>query len=125
MENARKQPARSRTERRRVSKALRKQVPRGSHGDWAPAPDRPDPVSLLQGDVVERATVLSENEDFPAFVAVGQANCLVGEVVAFQNDIVVGPPADSNAIADDLGNAAVGSQKVVVPDLHDVLRLAD
>jgi uncharacterized protein (DUF2252 family) len=27
---------------------LRKQVPRSSHGDWAPAPDRPDPVELLE-----------------------------------------------------------------------------
>ncbi len=29
-------------------KNLRKQVPRSSHGDWAPAADRPDPLSLLQ-----------------------------------------------------------------------------
>jgi uncharacterized protein (DUF2252 family) len=29
-------------------KALRKQSPRSSHGDWSPAPDRPDPLSLLQ-----------------------------------------------------------------------------
>jgi uncharacterized protein (DUF2252 family) len=42
------QPAQSRSERRRAGKALRKQVPRSSHGDWAPAPDRPNPLSLLQ-----------------------------------------------------------------------------
>ena len=29
-------------------KKLRKQVPRSSHGDWTPAADRPDPLSLLQ-----------------------------------------------------------------------------
>jgi uncharacterized protein (DUF2252 family) len=29
-------------------KAIRQQVPRTSHGDWVPAPDRPDPISLLQ-----------------------------------------------------------------------------
>ena len=29
-------------------KDLRKQAPRSSHGDWTPAPDRPDPLSLLQ-----------------------------------------------------------------------------
>ena len=31
-----------------MSKALRKQAPRGSHGEWSPAPDRPDPLDLLQ-----------------------------------------------------------------------------
>ena len=37
-----------REERRQAGKALRKQVPRNSHGDWTPAADRPDPLSLLQ-----------------------------------------------------------------------------
>jgi len=31
-----------------LGKSLRQQVPRRSHGDWAPAPGRPDPLSLLQ-----------------------------------------------------------------------------
>lgn len=31
-----------------IGKNLRKQAPRSSHGDWAPAPDRPDPIGLLQ-----------------------------------------------------------------------------
>jgi uncharacterized protein (DUF2252 family) len=31
-----------------LGKSLRKQVPRRSHGDWTPVPDRPDPLSLLQ-----------------------------------------------------------------------------
>jgi len=35
-------------ERAAFGKSLRQQVPRGSHGDWSPAPDRPDPISLLQ-----------------------------------------------------------------------------
>ena len=30
-------------------KEKRKISPRSAHGDWAPAPDRPDPISLLQG----------------------------------------------------------------------------
>jgi uncharacterized protein (DUF2252 family) len=38
----------ARSERRKMGKALRLQVPRSSHGDWAPASDRPDPISLLQ-----------------------------------------------------------------------------
>jgi uncharacterized protein (DUF2252 family) len=35
-------------ERAALGKSLRKQVPRRSHGEWAPVPDRPDPISLLQ-----------------------------------------------------------------------------
>jgi uncharacterized protein (DUF2252 family) len=35
-------------ERAKLGKSYRKQVPRSSHGEWAPAPDRPDPISLLQ-----------------------------------------------------------------------------
>jgi uncharacterized protein (DUF2252 family) len=31
-----------------MSKTLREQSPRKSHAIWAPAPDRPDPISLLQ-----------------------------------------------------------------------------
>ncbi|KPK10758.1 MAG: hypothetical protein AMJ56_07315 [Anaerolineae bacterium SG8_19] len=31
-----------------MGKELRKQTPRSSHGDWVPAADRPDPISLLQ-----------------------------------------------------------------------------
>jgi uncharacterized protein (DUF2252 family) len=38
----------TRKERLQAGKALRKEVPLGSHGEWQPAPDRPDPVSLLQ-----------------------------------------------------------------------------
>ena len=35
-------------ERRALGKRLRKQVPRSSHGEWVPAAERPDPISLLQ-----------------------------------------------------------------------------
>jgi uncharacterized protein (DUF2252 family) len=35
-------------ERVALGKSLRIQVPRGSHGNWAPAADRPDPINLLQ-----------------------------------------------------------------------------
>jgi uncharacterized protein (DUF2252 family) len=34
--------------RREVGKALRKKVSRRSHAEWSPAPDRPDPISLLE-----------------------------------------------------------------------------
>ena len=32
---------------RDAGRALRKAVPRGSHGEWSPAEDRPDPVELI------------------------------------------------------------------------------
>ena len=47
-ENEQKPVMATRSERKKMGKALRKQAPRSSHGDWAPEPDRPDPISLLQ-----------------------------------------------------------------------------
>ena len=35
-------------ERQATGKELRKTVPRSSHAGWQPAPDRPDPIDLLQ-----------------------------------------------------------------------------
>ncbi len=35
-------------------KALRKTTPRSSHGDWQPAPDRPDPLKLLRAQDADR-----------------------------------------------------------------------
>ena len=35
-------------ERVGIGKSLRKQAPRSSHSNWTPAPERPDPISLLQ-----------------------------------------------------------------------------
>ena len=41
-------------ERWERGKAARKAAPRGSHADWQPAPDRPDPVDLLEQQAAER-----------------------------------------------------------------------
>ena len=38
----------SRAERSAAGKALRSKAPRTSHGEWASATDRPDPISLLE-----------------------------------------------------------------------------
>ena len=43
-----KQSRQTRLEREKMGKALRQAVPLSSHGQWAPAADRPDPVSLLK-----------------------------------------------------------------------------
>src|ERR687890_1909041 len=35
-------------------RAARRVAPRGSHAEWAPAPDRPDPVDLLETQARDR-----------------------------------------------------------------------
>jgi uncharacterized protein (DUF2252 family) len=41
-------------QRHERGRAARRLVPRGSHAQWAPAPDRPDPVDLLQAQAKGR-----------------------------------------------------------------------
>ena len=38
----------TRAESKKYGKALRQQIPWSVHGEWAPAADRPNPISLLQ-----------------------------------------------------------------------------
>src|SRR4051812_1284609 len=45
-------------ERAAKGKALRSEVPRSSHGDWAPASKRPDPVALLDDQAASRVPEL-------------------------------------------------------------------
>ena len=40
--------------RRALGREARKAAPRASHGSWAPAPDRPDPVALLRAQDDDR-----------------------------------------------------------------------
>jgi hypothetical protein len=42
-------------ERAALGKAARKQAPLSSHARWQPAPERPDPVGLLESQALERA----------------------------------------------------------------------
>ena len=37
-----------------AGKRLRREAPRSSHGDWAPAEDRPDPVDLITSQDISR-----------------------------------------------------------------------
>ena len=39
---------------RQRGRMRRKAVPRSSHAEWAPPPDRPDPVSILENQAKER-----------------------------------------------------------------------
>ena len=41
-------------QRHERGRAARRLVPRGSHAEWAPAPDRPDPVELLEAQARDR-----------------------------------------------------------------------
>jgi uncharacterized protein (DUF2252 family) len=41
-------PRPTRKERMALGRALRERVPRSSHAKWAPAPNRPDPITLLE-----------------------------------------------------------------------------
>jgi uncharacterized protein (DUF2252 family) len=45
-------------ERAALGKEARKRVPRSSHGAWAPAPGRPDPVGLLEEQAADRVAEL-------------------------------------------------------------------
>jgi uncharacterized protein (DUF2252 family) len=45
-------------ERRARGKAERREVPRSSHADWAPAADRPDPIDLLEQQAKTRVPEL-------------------------------------------------------------------
>ncbi len=47
-ENLHEKPGRSRPERKKIGKAIRQEVSFSSHGQWIPAADRPDPLSLLR-----------------------------------------------------------------------------
>src|SRR3954452_15069666 len=46
--------AASHQQRHERGRAARRAVSRGSHAGWAPAPDRPDPVDLLEAQARDR-----------------------------------------------------------------------
>ena len=51
-------PALSREQREAKGKAARTEVPRSSHADFSVGPDRPDPLSLLEGQGLDRVPEL-------------------------------------------------------------------
>ena len=48
----------SHQQRHERGRAARRAVPRGSHAEWAPAPDRPDPIDLLEAQAMDRVPEL-------------------------------------------------------------------
>ncbi len=92
----------SRSERRKMGKALRQQVPRPSHGDWKPAPDRPDPISLLQEQDKTRLQQL---------VPIKYGRMLESPFAFFRGSAVV--------MASDLADTPVsGIQSILCGDAH-------
>jgi uncharacterized protein (DUF2252 family) len=51
-------PGVPRAQRAAAGKALRRLVPRSSHGRWEPRPDRPDPIAILQAADASRVAAL-------------------------------------------------------------------
>src|SRR5215203_1377566 len=47
-------PSSSHRQRYERGRVARREVPRGAHAGWAPAPDRPDPVDLLEAQARDR-----------------------------------------------------------------------
>ena len=44
----------TRAERAEIGRSLRKTVPRSAIGDWRPAPNRPDPIAILEAQAADR-----------------------------------------------------------------------
>ncbi|MET0886266.1 MAG: DUF2252 domain-containing protein [Mycetocola sp.] len=56
--NARPTPTREFQARADAGRAARRRSPRSAHADWEPAPDRPDPISLLEEQAATRVPEL-------------------------------------------------------------------
>jgi uncharacterized protein (DUF2252 family) len=84
------------TERRKMGKWLREQTPRSSHGDWAPAADRPDPLSLLQAQDEGRLQKLLPIK-YGRMVASPFA-FLRGSAVVMASDLAASPVTGLNVI---------------------------
>ncbi len=83
-------------ERRMAGKVLRKKVPRSSHGDWAPAADRPDPLALLQAQDEGRIQKLLPIKY--GRMLVSPFAFLRGSAVVMASDLAASPVTGLNAI---------------------------
>ena len=89
-------------ERVAMGKALRAKVPRSSHAEWKPRPDRPDPVSILEKQNATR---------IPKLVPVRYARMLVSPFTFLRGSAAV--------MADDLSGTPVSGLPVAAcGDMH-------
>jgi len=105
-----------------LGKNLRKQVPRSSHGDWTPSPDRPDPLDLLQAQdqgrlehllPIKYGRMVSSPFAFLRGSAVVMASDLAASPVMGQNVLLCGDAHLSN-----FGVFATPERKLVF-DIND------
>ena len=79
-----------------IGRNIRKQVPRSSHGDWFPSPDRPDPLSLLQAQDEGRLQYLLPIK-YGRMVASPFA-FLRGSAVVMASDLAASPVTGQNVL---------------------------
>ncbi len=95
-------PRASAAERAAAGKALREKVPRSSHAEWKPRPDRPDPVAILEKQNETRVQKL---------VPVRYARMLASPFTFLRGSAAV--------MADDLSGTPVsGLQVAACGDMH-------
>src|ERR671920_2657884 len=83
-------------------RAARRAVPRGSHAEWAPAPDRPDPVDLLEAQTKDR---------LPDLVPIRYARMMASPFAFMRGSAIV--------MANDLASTPhVGIQAQLCGDAH-------
>jgi uncharacterized protein (DUF2252 family) len=97
-----KQAGRSRSERKKMGKALRQEVSLSSHGQWTPAADRPDPLSLLQAQDQGRLERL---------LPIKYGRMLVSPFTFYRGSAVV-------MVADLAGTPVTGIEAVLCGDAH-------
>ena len=84
-------------ERRALGKSQRKQVPRTSHAEWTPAPDRRDPIQLLQAQDKGR---------LPDLVPIKYGRMLASPFAFYRGSAVI--------MASDLASTPVSSLEVIL-----------
>ena len=82
-------PATGYQQRRERGRAARREVPRGAHAGWAPAPDRPDPVDLLEAQARGRLEELMPIRY--ARMIVSPFTFMRGSAVVMANDLATTP----------------------------------
>jgi uncharacterized protein (DUF2252 family) len=101
-ENVPKKSGRARSERRKLGKALRQEVPFSSHSQWTPAADRPDPLSSLQAQDQGRVERL---------LPIKYGRMLVSPFTFYRGSAVV-------MAADLAGTPVTGIEAVLCGDAH-------
>src|SRR3954470_22775897 len=121
-------------ERARRGKAGRRASPRSSHGEWAPAADREDPIAILEGQATTRIADLvpiryGRTWDGKGSVAVEEMNAeqlrIYGRVCGWTLSRAHARASDRVAIASYLGSGdrfdqAIGAFAIAYADQNEL-----